>query len=139
MSKLKFVLPLIAIFVVGCPDDEQNDVGEDQGYRDPGQDPNASLEELCPINCDLVEQCYGLEPGETLADCIAQCIEWRTEDLDRMGDTCDGLLIELLECQYRLSCDDYDHYHQIGQEIGDPCGPEFEAYHFTENCMGGAE
>ena len=139
MSKLAIVLPLVAIFLIGCPTEDITDSNDrDRDPPDQGQDPAAALKELCPVNCDLIEQCYGLAQDETLADCVAQCIEWRTEDLDRMNDTCDELMIDLLECQYYLSCADYDDYHNYGQEIDDPCGPEFEEYHFTNDCMGGA-
>ena len=129
MSKLKFIVPVVALLLVACPDDESLN-------GDSGDQPD--LAELCAVNCDTIELCYGLQSGETLDDCIDQCVEWRQEDLDRMGTTCDALLFELLECQYNLSCDDYIEYHEEGPGPDHPCVEKFEEYHFTEDCMSGA-
>jgi hypothetical protein len=122
-------LGIFAVALVACPlsSGDDDDAAETR-----------SFEELCPINCEQQELCYGLQ-GLTMQECIDQCIDWRTEDLDRMGDTCDGLLFDLRECEYALSCEDWEIFLDGPGNEGDPCADEMQAFHFDNDCMGGAD
>ena len=119
---------LLAVALAACPlgDDDDDDAGETR-----------SFEELCPINCAQQEECHGLQ-GLTMQECIDQCIGWRTDDLDRMGDTCDELLFDLRECEYALSCDDWAIFLEGAANEGEPCAEEFQAFHIEHDCMAGA-
>jgi hypothetical protein len=132
MSKFQLMSPVLALFFIACPELESSDEGP--GNADTG----ASLRELCGVNCDTIDSCYGLGVDEAKEDCIDQCVEWRQEDLDRMDSTCDEILMELLECQYNLSCDDYVEYHEEGPGSNHPCIEVFNEYHVTEDCMSGS-
>ncbi len=114
--------------LVGCPP---------SGGDDDDATAGRSFDDLCPINCTQQEQCYGLQ-NQTMQECVDQCITWRTDDLDRMGDVCDELLFDLRECEYALSCADWDVFLEGTWNDGEPCAAEAQRFHIEEDCMAGS-
>jgi hypothetical protein len=119
---------LAALALAACPSTNNNNRGLE----------TRSFEEMCPTLCDNQEDCYGLQ-GQTMQECVDECVGWRNDDLERMGDTCDTLLFDLRECEYALSCADWDIFLEGGFNDGEPCAAEAQAFHLENDCMSGAD